>query len=94
MAYMHASMDRTLQDLKQEVHKDMTGSNQAKSGNEKSERLLLDEKSGQIIADYLECPELAAEIKRAVWQIGRSLRARDELKEEKADLDNATKRST
>ena len=94
LAYIEASMDQKLQDLDLEVktlgHAPNTESVHAPTG----EKLLLDESSGQVIADHLKIPELAMEIKRAVWQIKRSLRAKQELQEEKRDIEGATKKDS
>ena len=52
--------------------------------------MLLSNSSGQIIADYLDVPQLAAEVERAVWQVEKALKNKQELKDEKAELDAAT----
>ena len=94
IAYVQATMDKTLEELRQEVHGRAAEPIKPTSADPEPERLLLGERSGEVIADYLDCPEVAAEIKRAVWQIKRSLRAKQDLKEEKADIQAATSRST
>lgn len=86
-------MDRKLRDL--DVEYDNISS---KSSTEPTtppqkteEELLLSRSSGALIADCLKVPELAVEIQRAVWQVERSLKAKRELQEEKAELESANK---
>lgn len=64
------------------------------SAAEAQERILLSKRDGKLIAGILEVPELEAELARAVWQVERSLRAEEELKEEKGEIESATKDST
>ena len=53
--------------------------------------MLLSPMSGRLFADALEVAELEAEIDRAVQQVKKSIEAKEELKEEKDELDAATK---
>lgn len=55
--------------------------------------MLLSPSSGKVIADYLEVPELEAEIERAAWQVEKSLKARQDLKEEEEVSEAAGKAS-
>ena len=55
------------------------------------EKMLLGQSSGAVIANYLEIPELAVEVQRAVWQVERSLKAKQALQEEKAEMESAHK---
>ena len=85
-------MDMKMQELKMGVEN--LGSRARQDHDPRgSEKLLLSQSSGQLIADYVEIPELAAEIQRAVWQVERSLKAQRDLHEEKNDLDSANKRN-
>lgn len=91
VAYAEAFMDKTLGELGMDLDsiRSKTSSQPALDINE--EILLLGETSGDLIADHLEVPELAVEINRAVWQVGRSLKAKQELKEEQKEIGAATK---
>lgn len=92
-AYTEAMMDKKLWDLNMEF--DNVGSKssiEAKTApQETEEKLLLSQSSRKLIADCLEVPELAVEIQRAVWQVERSLKAKEELQEEKAEIESANK---
>ena len=94
MAYAEASMDQKLQDLDMEVKTFGHPPDTEPMHGATEEKLLLGESSGQVIADHLKVPELAMEIKRAVWQIKRSLRAKQDLQEEKRDMEAATKKNS
>ena len=92
MAYIEAEMDKTMGELDKEM--DSIGSGSSTNfvpGNQK-EIMLLSKSSGQLFAGHLDVPELAIEIERAVWQVERALKAQNELSEEKAELDAATKK--
>lgn len=53
--------------------------------------MLLKESQGGFIADETKFPELEEQIVRAVKQVEKGLRAKKELKEEKEELNHATK---
>lgn len=92
LAYLEATMDKTLADLDQGTKSIGTETVDHPTADAKEETMLLDEGSGKVIADHLDVPELAVEIKRAVWQVKKSLRAKRELREEKEELQAATKK--
>lgn len=54
------------------------------------EALVLDRWNSKLIAKALQIPELEVELDRAIWQVETALRGKDELIEEKEDLDKAT----
>jgi len=92
MAYTEATMDKRLWDLGQELHGISSDPTNKQNSGVKQERMLLHQSSGELIAEYLEIPELAMEINRAAWQVERSLKAKQELQEEKSELEQATKK--
>lgn len=92
-AYTEVMMDMKMQELKLGIENVGSRARQDHTPRELEEKLLLSQSSGQLIADYVGIPELAAEIQRAVWQVERSLKARRVLQEEKNDLDSANKRN-
>ncbi len=51
--------------------------------------MVLHTSNGKRIAKALDIPELDTELDRAVWQVERALKAEQELKEEKEELDAA-----
>lgn len=55
------------------------------------EVMLLEEGDSTLIANALEMPELHAEIERAIWQVRKDIRAKQEAKEEKKDLQDQVK---
>ena len=59
---------------------------------EDGEEMLITKSSGTVIAKWLDIPEIHTEIDRAVWQVERSIRARQELNEEKAELNAANRK--
>ena len=91
LAYTEAMMDMKMRQLNVGVEKVGSSARQDHTLREVEEKLLLSQSSGQLIADYVEIPELAAEIQRAVWQVERSLKAQQDLREEKDDLESANK---
>ena len=91
MAYTEAMMDMKMRELNAGVENIGSNARQDHSPKEAEEKLLLSHSSGQLIANYVEIPELAAEIQRAVWQVERSLKAQRDLREEKNDLESANK---
>jgi hypothetical protein len=62
-----------------------------KLGDKEKHIMLLEKRSGKIIADALEVPELQAEIERAVWQVESALISNDEVQEEKEHIDSSEK---
>lgn len=85
-------MDMTIQELNNEMDSICSGSSVESAPDTKEERMLLSASSGQLFAKYLDVPELAVEVERAVWQVERALKAQQELREEKVKLDHATGR--
>ncbi len=83
-------MDKTLWELGQELHSISSEPANEQVPGVKQEQMLLDQSSGKLLADYLDIPELAVEIKRAVWQVERSLKAKPKLGEERKELKQAT----
>ncbi|KAL8975504.1 MAG: hypothetical protein Q9197_000242 [Variospora fuerteventurae] len=57
----------------------------------KAERMLLTSSSGRLVADMVDVPELEEHIHRAVKQVEKSLKAKEEWNDEKRELDNANK---
>lgn len=92
LAYVESAMEKSLQDLEKETEDLGSGSSSDVVTEGRKEKLLLSKASGEIIADYLEIPELAMEIERAVWQVENSLKAKWELSEERKQLDAANKK--
>lgn len=90
-AYMEAAMDTSMEELDKEMNSIRSGSSVKSVLDENQERMLLSKSSGQLFADYLDVPELAVEVERAVWQVEKDLKAQQNLREEKAELDAATK---
>ena len=89
---MEAAMDTAIKDLDREVDSLQSGSSVMSAPEETEERMLLSKPSGQLFAQYLEVPELAVEVERAVWQVEKGLKAQQDRKEEKAELDSATRK--
>lgn len=90
-AYMEAAMDTSIAELDKEMDSVRSGHSVKSVPDEKEERMLLSKSSGQLLAEYLDIPGLAVEVERAVWQVEKALKAQQELKEEKATLDAATR---
>ena len=84
-------MDKSIEDLDKEMDSIRSGSYVTSIPDEKEERMLLSKSSGQLLAEYLDIPELAFEVERAVWQVEKALKSEQEAKEEAAKLDAATK---
>ena len=85
-------MDKTMGELDKEMGSIRSGSSTNSVLDNQKERMLLSKASGQLFAGHIDVPELAIEIERAVWQVERALKAQNELSEEKAELDAATKK--
>ena len=85
-------MDTSIKELDREMDSIRSGSNVKSAPTENQERMLLSNSSGQLFAEYLEVPELAVEVERAVWQVEKALKAQQELGEEKEELDAATRK--
>jgi len=54
-----------------------------------ADSMILHKSDGKRIAQALEMPELDIELDRAVWQVEKAMKAEQELKQEKADLQEA-----
>ena len=91
MAYMEAAVDMSIGELDKEIDSIRSGSSVTSIPDEKEERMLLSKSSGQLFAEYLDVPELAVEVERAVWQVEKVLKARQKLRKEKTELDAATR---
>ena len=94
--YSIARVDAALSDARKEVERlkaarDGKEAKLQETSDPQSEGLLLSQSSGKLIAETLEVPELEIEIERAVAQVERSLAAREELVEEKREIESATK---
>lgn len=83
-------MDASIKELDKEVDSFQSGSSAKSAPAETAEKMLLSESSGQLFAGYLEVSELAVEVERAVWQVERALKAQQERRVEKAELDDDT----
>ncbi|TAQ91056.1 hypothetical protein B7494_g583 [Chlorociboria aeruginascens] len=55
------------------------------------ETMVLNKANSKVIADALRLPEIEVELDRAVWQVEQALKAKDELRDEKTELDSAKK---
>ena len=86
-------MDTAIKGLDKEVDSFQSGSSVKSTLNETEERILLSKHSGQLFAEYTEVSELAVEVERAVWQVEKDLKAQQDRKEERAELDTATRKS-
>jgi len=53
------------------------------------ERMLLSASDGSLISKCLDIPEIGPDVERAVWQVERSIRADEELFQEKTKLEKA-----
>ena len=91
MAYLEAALDMTMGELDKKIGSTRSGSS-IDTVPDNQERMLLSKSSGQLLARNLDVPELAIEVERAVWQVEKALKAQNELREEKAELDAATKK--
>lgn len=92
IAYAEAKIDKSMQELEMAVNNIASNPSSKIASIGEQEEMLLSQSSGPVIADYLQVPELAMEIQRAVWQVERSLQAKRELREEKQAIDTATKK--
>ncbi|KAI4113803.1 MAG: hypothetical protein LQ345_005300 [Seirophora villosa] len=59
--------------------------------NVEAERMLLTPSSGRLIADMVDVPELEEHIHRAVKQVEKSLKAKEELHQAKGDLESVNR---
>lgn len=87
-------MDLSMEELDKEMDSIRSGSGSKSVANGKEERMLLSKSSGQLFADYLDVPQLAAELERAVWQVEKDLKNKQELRDEKAELDAAARKQS
>lgn len=55
------------------------------------ERMLMSRTNGKLFAEMLEVPELEPELARAAWQVEKALRGKEELQEEKQEIESVTK---
>ena len=93
-AYKIAALDLAMKNLDLEVKGQRPLDRESVLDAEsESERMLLAQSNGKLIAAYLEVPQLEEEIQRAVKQVEKELRGKRELSEEKQELESATKGS-
>lgn len=59
------------------------------NGPLKEDIMVLHESDGKRIAEALKIPELETELDRAVWQVEKALKAKEELQQEKKGLDSS-----
>lgn len=86
-----ASPERSTTDSGNLVSAPKSEQSQGTTEIQSDEKTLLHPNDGKRVAETLELPEIEVEIDRAVLQVQQSLKARQELKEEKRDLDSAVK---
>ena len=86
MAYVETAMDTSIAELDKEMDNIRSGSSVKTAPDEQEERMLLSKSSGQLFAKYLDVPELALEVERAVWQVEKALTAQQDLREKEAGL--------
>jgi len=94
--YAVAGIDANLDRVRKDLELLKTGRSQIPkqpdiNTDESRERMLLSRKNGKLFAEMLEVPELEPELARAVWQVEKALKAREELQEEKSEIESATK---
>ena len=82
MAYTEAALETATKQIEADTkdfppQRDASGGSESKAEPFKDdERLLLPLSSGKLIAQWLEIPEIHAEIDRAVWQVDKAIQAR------------------
>ena len=89
-AYTLAALETSLKIIEGEVQNQDEEESNEKDGDDsaaedQSERMILSKASGKTIAEQLEVPALEVEIERAVWQVQRDIKAREERTEEKKE---------
>ena len=94
--YEIAGVDTNLDRIKKDLESLQAGRNRDPKASdisiyESRERMLLSRTNGKLFAEVLEVPELEPELARAVWQVERALSAQEELQQEKAEIESATK---
>ncbi|KAL9597562.1 MAG: hypothetical protein Q9219_005064 [cf. Caloplaca sp. 3 TL-2023] len=96
IAYKAGGLDVVMKRLDSEAEetlkKSTTGS-QGRNDDPEAERMLLTQSNGKLIADLMELPELEEHVQRAVKQVEKTLSARQELREEKEELDSVNRQS-
>lgn len=95
-AYTLAALETSLKEIQGEVQEDHKEESNEKARDKSSieeepERMILTNTSGKTIAEQLEVPALEVEIERAVWQVERDIKAREELAEEKKKMESSQK---
>ncbi|KAI4176150.1 MAG: hypothetical protein LQ343_001194 [Gyalolechia ehrenbergii] len=96
VAYTEAQLDASMKELDSEfesVLEKPIGGHPASTNNPEVERMLLLQASGKYIADLVDVPGLEEHVQRAVKQVEKSLSAKQELKEEKEELEEANNMS-
>ena len=83
-AYTQAVLSNvSMGQLQQAVERTNGEKQDTESGEPPPEKLLLSKTSGKIIADELEVPALEVEIERAIWQVERDMKTREDSQQEK-----------
>ena len=89
MAYLESAIDKTLDDIRLEAKSTGSDASSDAVAGVQQEKMLLSKSSGSHLARYTEIPELAMEVERAVWQVEKSLRSKQELEKERKELESA-----
>lgn len=85
---MRAVRDRTV--VRQNSMSATPAQDHSASDSKPGETMLLDRWNSKLIAKALKIPELEAELGRAIWQVERVLKGREEFEEEKQELEKET----
>lgn len=94
LTYSTCGLDASLKQLDQEAEKTLGEPIDATpivKPNVEAERMLLTPSSGRLIADMVDVPELEEHIHRAVKQVEKSLKAKEELHQAKGDLESVNR---
>ncbi|KAL9013801.1 MAG: hypothetical protein Q9173_001529 [Seirophora scorigena] len=94
LVYSECGLDASLKQLDQEAEKTLgepMDTTPVIEPNVEDERMLLTPSSGRLIADMVDVPELEEHIHRAVKQVVKSLKAKEELHQEKGELDSVNR---
>lgn len=94
LTYSTCGLDASLKQFDQEAEKTLgepIDTTPIVKPNVEAERMLLTPSSGRLIADMVDVPELEEHIHRAVKQVEKSLKAKEELHQEKEELDSVNR---
>lgn len=97
MAYTEVALDTTTNQIEADTvdfPPELGSTKEVKSEtiSNTEEKMLLSKSSGKLIAKWLDLPEIHAEIDRAVWQVERSIRVRQQSQSTSRNDDPGTKR--